>query len=47
MDGGISAANVKEVLDAGADVVVAGSAVFKNDIAANVKEFVEIFKDYE
>ena len=47
VDGGISAANVKEVLDAGADVVVAGSAVFKNDIAANVKEFVEIFKDYE
>ena len=47
VDGGISAANVKEVLDAGVDVAVAGSAVFKNDIAANVKEFVEIFKDYE
>ena len=47
VDGGISAANVREVLDAGADVVVAGSAVFKNDITANVKEFVEIFKDYE
>ena len=47
VDGGISAANAKEVLDAGADVLVAGSAVFKNDIAANVKEFVEIFKDYE
>ena len=47
VDGGISAANAKEVIDAGADVLVAGSAVFKNDIAANVKEFVEIFKDYE
>lgn len=47
VDGGISASNAKEVLDAGADVLVAGSAVFKNDIAANVKEFVEIFKNYE
>lgn len=47
VDGGISAQNVKVVLDAGANVIVAGSAVYKNDVTANVKEFLEIFKEYE
>ena len=37
VDGGISPANVRVVLDAGADVIVAGSAVFKSDdVAATV-----------
>lgn len=30
VDGGVSAANVADVVDAGANVIVAGSAVFKN-----------------
>lgn len=47
VDGGIYVSNVKEVLDAGANVVVAGSAVFKNDPRDNIREFMEIFKDYE
>ncbi len=47
VDGGISAANVRNVLDAGANVIVAGSAVYKGDATANVKEFLEIFKGYE
>lgn len=47
MDGGISAANVRDVLDAGANVIVAGSAVFKNDAAANTREFLEIFSQYQ
>ena len=47
VDGGISADNVRTVLDAGANVIVAGSAVYKNDVTANVKEFLEIFKEYE
>lgn len=47
VDGGISVQNVKVVLDAGANVIVAGSAVYKNDVTANVKEFLEIFKEYE
>ena len=44
VDGGISPANVKTVLDAGVDNVVAGSAVFKNDIVANCMAFREIMK---
>ena len=35
------------VLDAGANVIVAGSAVFKNDAAANTREFLEIFSRYQ
>ena len=30
VDGGIDSSNVQEVIDAGANVIVAGSAVFKN-----------------
>ena len=47
VDGGITPANVRTVLDAGANVIVAGSAVFKNDAAANTREFLKIFEDYE
>lgn len=47
VDGGVSAANVRTLIEAGANVFVAGSAVFKNDAAANTKEFIEIFKEYE
>ncbi|MGN0154861.1 MAG: ribulose-phosphate 3-epimerase [Lachnospiraceae bacterium] len=38
VDGGIGTANISKVKDAGANVLVAGSAVFKGDMAANVKE---------
>ena len=41
VDGGITIDNVHVVLEAGANVVVAGSAVFKNDIEENVKAFLE------
>ena len=47
VDGGISAANVREVLEAGANIFVAGSAVFGTDPAARTREMVEIFKEYE
>lgn len=47
VDGGIYTTNVREVLDAGANVIVAGSAVFKGNPAENTKQFVEIFKEYE
>ena len=42
MDGGINADNVKLALEAGANVIVAGSAVFKNDITANVKNLLSV-----
>lgn len=39
VDGGITIDNVHVVLEAGANVIVAGSAVFKNSITENVKGF--------
>ena len=47
VDGGIYQNNVKEVLDAGANVIVAGSAVFKGTIADNVAGLMEILKENE
>lgn len=41
VDGGISIDNVKLAMDAGANVIVAGSAVFKNDICVNASEFLK------
>lgn len=42
IDGGVTTANARQLLDAGANVLVAGSAVFTGDISANVKQFMEI-----
>ena len=41
VDGGINLDNVEAAVDAGANIIVAGSAVFKNDIGVNVKSFLE------
>ncbi len=47
VDGGIYLSNVREVLDAGANVIVAGSAVFGGDPGANTSDFMEILREYE
>lgn len=47
VDGGIGLANVKDVLDAGANIIVAGSAVFGANTAENTKAFMEILNNYE
>ena len=44
VDGGIKEDNLKDVLDAGANVIVAGSAIFSNDIEANTEKFLKIMK---
>lgn len=46
-DGGIYVENVREVLDAGANAIVAGSAVFRGDAGENTAKFMEILKSYE
>ena len=47
VDGGIGLSNVREVLNAGANVIVAGSAVFGDRTAENTREFMEILREYE
>lgn len=45
VDGGVGLGNVKDVLDAGANIIVAGSAVYSGDRAANVDAFLKAFQE--
>ena len=45
VDGGVNLENVTEVMDAGANIIVAGSAVFKGDISENVERFLDVLKE--
>ena len=44
VDGGGTLSNAKEIMEAGAEVLVSGSSVFGGDIEANVKAFRELMK---
>ena len=44
VDGGVNRKNAAQILAAGANVLVAGSAVFKEDRAENIRAFLEIMK---
>ncbi|KAB1438130.1 ribulose-phosphate 3-epimerase [Candidatus Galacturonibacter soehngenii] len=45
VDGGITLDNVSTVIEAGANIIVAGSAVFQGDIEKNTKDFLRIMKN--
>ncbi len=45
VDGGISSSNVSGIIKAGANVIVAGSSVFKGDIKANVEELIDLINE--
>jgi len=48
IDGGIKRDNLREVLNAGVNIVVVGSAIFEaEDMAAEAERFNEIFKEFE
>lgn len=44
IDGGINFDNLPEVLEAGANVIVAGSSVYRGDAAANTKKVLELMR---
>jgi ribulose-phosphate 3-epimerase len=47
VDGGVTLENMPEIIEAGANIFVAGSAVFSGDIGENVRKCMEIFRKYE
>ncbi len=47
VDGGITLENVTTVLEAGANVIVSGTSIFRGDIKANVADFQKIFDDFQ
>lgn len=47
VDGGISLENVGEVIAAGANVIVAGSAVYQGNVTGNVRAFLRKFEEYQ
>ena len=46
VDGGVSANNIEEVLEAGANIIVAGTAVFKGDITENIDKLQMVIDEY-
>ena len=47
VDGGIYTHNVEDVLNAGANIIVAGSAIFNGDTKQNTIDMMEILNKYE
>lgn len=46
VDGGITVQNVDRVMNAGANVIVAGTSIFRGDVESNVAEFKQKFEDF-
>ena len=47
VDGGVTTQNVEMLMDAGANIIVAGSSVFKGEIEENVYRFLDIMKNHK
>lgn len=43
VDGGVTLDNAAEIIEAGAEVLVSGSSVFRGNITENIKSFKEVF----
>lgn len=46
VDGGIQHDNVSQVIEAGANIIVAGSSIFNNNVEENTKKFIKIFEKW-
>ena len=46
VDGGVNLENARALIEAGADTLVAGSAVFRGNAEKNTADFLDIFREY-
>lgn len=46
VDGGVTKDNLSMILDAGANIIVAGTTVFKGDITQNIEDLMAIMDEY-
>ena len=46
VDGGVTLDNARQVLEAGANILVAGSAAFGGDITENAQAFIRLFEEF-
>ena len=44
VDGGVTLDNLQQILDAGANIIVAGSSVFRGNVTENVEDFLQIMQ---
>ncbi len=47
VDGGVHLDNAKDILRAGANMLVAGSAVFGKDVEENTRKFISVMREFE
>ena len=47
VDGGVNIENVEMLMDAGANIIVAGSAIFKGEIEENVCRFLDVMNAHK
>ena len=47
VDGGVNKDNMEHIIQAGANILVSGSAVFQGDPMENVSHFMNILRKYE
>ena len=47
VDGGVNKENARNIIEAGANILVSGSAVFRGEPMENVEYFLNILKEYE
>ncbi len=45
VDGGVKVSNVRDILNAGANIIVAGSAIFQGDVEENTRRFLQIMEE--
>ena len=47
VDGGVNKENAEKIIQAGANILVSGSAIFNGELMENVEYFLDVLKKYD